>query len=213
MEQYNFNIMKKITLTSFVTLSIITLFYISCTKEADTNVESEQLSFKESFINNQTTSEQKVSFKQLSDVDKTTLWKEKLNHLKKSNLPNEHLLLINNLLSELKSNGYIQNQHNPKVLEITKRLFKITPAEDLKRMFFCLDDYKYLGQFDTSSRYLSFDDSNLQKNSKSVVTSKSAGKEPCTCRWTCSSLGHSDCTTTTTGCGLLWLWSCNRRLF
>ena len=202
---------KKLTLTSFVVIIITALIYLSCSKEND-NTGSEPTSLRESFINNSTESQQKIAFQKLSDKDKASLWIEKMNHLKNLNLPNEHISLINDLLNELTNNGYLSNQNNSETINITKKLFEITPAEDLKSMFFSLNDYSYPGNFDLSSGYLNFTDSNsnLQKISKSV--NNKTNTEECTCRWTCSESGHTNCTETNVGCGLLWLWSCTRRL-
>lgn len=203
--------MKKLTLTTFALLAIIAIFYVSCTQENVSNTESNQTSFRESFIKDLSVSEQKIEFKKLSDLEQSKLWNEKLNHLKSLDLPNQHLSLINDLQIELKNNGYLKNQNTTKIIEITKELFRITPAEDLKCMFFCLDNYAYKGNFDTSSGYLEFADSNLQKIANNNATSKTAVEE-CTCRWTCSESGHTNCTETSWGCGLLWLWSCTKRL-
>ncbi|PDS25374.1 bacteriocin fulvocin C-related protein [Flavobacterium branchiophilum] len=92
-------------------------------------------------------------------------------------------------------------------------LAKITPKRDFGLMFETLEDYKYNGRFiDTKEVPESIikDLSNLNLFIDAGTSVVARGN--CSCRWCIGFEGHTgtNCNPSTSGCGFLWMQSCNQ---
>lgn len=212
--------MKKIKI-SVLMLLVLTLFagiFLACTKEGDSQESTINANLRESFLKNKDYSSVKNDFNLLDKKGKIELWNEKLNQLLSQELPTDSKNLIKKLIVELN-----KEQVDPKIMsEIAVSLAKSIPAEDFYKMFTELNDYQYEGKFKgnttvpkeiiTDLYSMNYD---YKANEIGAEINKTTVTRACNCNWTCDSYAGgstSNCTSTTSGCGFLWAFSCERRV-
>ena len=152
------------------------------------------------------------AYNKLSDTDQGLLWLEKFNQLLSVNLPKEHHDLIKKLRDDFKDG--IDTEQSVTFFGIAAELAKITPAKDFGHMFESLYDYEYNGKFiDTKNLSQEFIDD--VKNLTPYPNLSTEAKGNCSCRWCLGHQGHTgkNCKITDSGCGFLWLQSCNQCVF
>lgn len=197
-------------------ITIIVVFVSSCSdNQNDLSHDTNQL--RSIFLKDKDYNHVKKDYLSLENSVKTDLWIEKLNQLQNSNLPENHKNLIQELTIELKSG----NSNETKLRSLAIELAKITPEHDFLMMFGALEDYspKIDGGFHDD--FISIE---LQENLQSIGSFNEKAKTnltgkalpECNCSWTCDwyNNGYSDtnCNETTTGCGFLWLQSCDEKV-
>ncbi len=131
---------------------------------------------------------------------------EKINQLLTQKLPTEQLSVLKNLQNAYKS------QNIASLKDAAINLAKITPEDDFLMMIETLSDYNFTGKFygvKSVSSYILADLENMSISPSSPTTDLS-GKIKCTCHW-CGGLSNpgSNCYTTGSGCGFLWLYACD----
>ncbi|MFV8356688.1 bacteriocin fulvocin C-related protein [Flavobacterium sp. XS1P32] len=212
--------MKKIKI-SVLMLLVLTLFagiFFGCTKESDSQESTINANLRESFLKNKDYSSVKNDFNLLDKKGKIELWNEKLNQLLSQELPADIKNLIKKLIVELN-----KKQVDPKIMsETAVSLAKSIPAEDFYKMFTELNDYRYEGKFKgntiapkeiiTDLYSMNYD---YKANEIGAEINKTTVTRACNCNWTCDSYAGgstANCTSTTSGCGFLWAFSCERRV-
>jgi hypothetical protein len=213
------NVIAKMFVFGFIGLFIIGIF-IACSNNENTPKEVKiESKLRESFLENKDFATMKADFNELSDREKIALWDEKLNQLLNQNIPAKHKSLIIELKIEL-AKEIIDVKA---ISDISINLANITPEDDFYKMFATLDNYKYnehfVGRTKVSEEFrqslvsIRF---NYKKNAENIgINSKSNGGRPCNCNWTCSLYAggpSSNCKPTTSGCGFLWAFECEKRV-
>ncbi len=160
---------------------------------------------RSNFIKNKTEAQIKESFIKLSEIEKTSLWIQKIDHLLAQNLPANDKAQILKAKNLLVTNG---RKNKVDYKEIALTLTKTIPQEDFIKMFESLSDYAYVGKY-----------VGISKVSQDIIntiigvpdTTGGTAGIACNCRWTCSLYGHSSssCEHTAEGCGFLGLSPCN----
>lgn len=208
----------KISILALLMITIITSIFLACTKETDLLNSTENSNLRESFLKNKDYVTIKSDFNLLNKKDKIELWNEKLNQLLKENLPIQTKNLIKNLVLELNK----ETVDSKKMSEIAISLANSIPQEDFYKMFTELNDYKYEGTFKGKTKVsqeiindlysinyeYKTDNSNIEHN-------KSSASRDCNCNWTCDLYAGgstSNCKATSSGCGFLWAFSCEKRV-
>jgi hypothetical protein len=141
-----------------------------------------------------------------------------LNQLLTEELPIASKNLIKKLIVELN-----KEQVDPKNMsEIAVNLAKTIPAEDFYGMFTELNNYKYEGKFKGNAmvpEYIIADlysmNYDYKTNEIGSETNKTTLTRDCNCNWTCDSYAGgstANCKSTSSGCGFLWAFSCERRV-
>jgi hypothetical protein len=219
----NHKIMKKtkISILALALLVSITAVFIACTKETDSQNSRNNTNLRESFLKNKDFSTVKSDFNLLDKKSKINLWNEKLNQLIEQDLPIESKNLIKKLITELNK----VETNSKAISEIAVSLAKIIPEDDFVKMFTELNDYKFERKFkgtnmvrkevieelNTLNSKLTMDVLYVQSSPKATAKAKD-----CNCSWTCDSTvggSTSNCKETQSGCGFLWAFSCDRRVF
>ena len=199
-------------------LTLFTTIFIACTKETDSQESPNSENIRESFLKNKDYSAIKSDFNLLNKKSKIELWNEKLNQLLNEELPTDSRNLIKKLIIELN-----KEQVDPKSMsEIAVSLAKSIPAEDFYKMFTELNDYQCEGKFKgntTVPKEIITDlySMNYDYNANEIVSdmNKTTVTRDCNCNWTCDSYAGgstSNCKSTSSGCGFLWAFSCERRV-
>lgn len=208
----------KISVLMLVVLTLCTTIFLACTKETDSQESTINANLRESFLKNKDYSSIKNDFNLLDKKSKIELWNEKLNQLLKEELPTDSKNLIKKLVVELN-----KEQVDPKNMsEIAVNLARSIPAEDFYKMFTELNDYKYEGKFKGNSIVpkeiitdlysMNYD---YKANEIGTEINKTTVTRDCNCNWTCDSYvggSTSNCKATSSGCGFLWAFSCERRV-
>lgn len=143
------------------------------------------------------------AFNKLSEKDQRDLWLEKFDQLLSLNLPAEHKELIQKLRDGV-DKGVDKSQAS-EYLANAASLAKITPKKDFGLMFELLQDYEYTGSFIDTKELPSSYITDLENTDMFA-------RANCSCRW-CLGYGGStgsNCTSTSSGCGFLWMQSCNQ---
>jgi hypothetical protein len=204
--------LSNIAILAFIVISI----FWGCRKDT-----INQISFREELVKGKTPIEIKDNYLKLSGEKQLNLWKSKIDQLLNQSLPEAHLALIKKLKSEL-SKFKSQNDitFNGEIQKIAINLAEITPEIDFLKMFVMLEDYKFKSRFEGIE--ICHDCiSDMSKQNESILPNKAletrAGN--CNCEWTCGVLElitgnstSSNCTATKSGCGFLWLSSCEHRV-
>lgn len=202
------NKVKKII--TFVT--IVILGSCSQSNESITPIDG-----RESFIDGKTNAQQKEDYSELTFEGKMALWLSKLLQLESANLSSEHLKLISSMkeiLNKVKSEDELASTAEFQQLGIS--LAEITPREDFIQMFARLDDY-YSPSSSESLRVQATITNELTQGFTDKLnpnhSTRTNGNPDCNCDWTCGdgACTHSDCDSTSSGCGFLWLFSCNEK--
>ena len=183
----------------FFVFFIFCSVFFSCTNKADhENPRTLLLKFTDE-------QQMKSEFQKLPKDMQINVWKDKLQNLLNQDLPKEHLALINQLMELL--NSQVFDFGNQEMREITVKLLKITPREDMALMFEKLQNYEYKGQFigkDICSACIK----DIETPSVHLKTDGEVRQVRCNCFWTCLVSGGGDCTPTASGCGFLWKQGC-----
>jgi hypothetical protein len=210
-------IMKKIFF-AFLTLTLTTLSLNSCkeTSEIPLQEENQAIKTQKNDITARTVTMQKSDFNDLSTNDKIKIWSEKLDQVLTQNLTDEQRTLVQGIKIEL-PNVASDDYDGIRLAELGLEMAKITPEDEYIRMFEMLDDYHrdnslYTNNIDNANIV---DDMNIflqeVKDNKDLYQHETLSKGSCNCKWTCGFYsGHTDnCIKTDSGCGFLWMSSCN----
>lgn len=149
------------------------------------------------------------AYNKLSDAEQKELWLEKFNQLISLNLPSEHKSLIKELRDDF-ADGVDTEKED--FFKTAAKLASITPAKDFGFMFETLLDYKYENKFvDNKSLPESFINDLNSLNAYANLSAGTLARGNCSCRW-CLGMGTTGtyCKPTDSGCGFLWLQSCNQ---
>lgn len=206
-------------------LTVVFAFFISC---SENNIEDAP-SKRQLFLEGKSDTQIRSEFVNLSFGDQRELWLDKLNQVQRSDLPKTlkgEIARVRTMLSNAESIEELYRDFGMKqlVLELTQKLTKA----DFRGIFSDLRDYEQ-GRFSGgrcldckavieqqwNSTVLLFEESQnrARTNLESVPTGDELPK--CNCDWTCPDGSNGvDCTTrncetTTTGCGFLFLFSCD----
>jgi len=190
---------------------IAILLFTSCSdQQSDLLQETSEL--RATFLTGKEYRQVKTDYSSLKDSAKNDLWIEKLNQLKGLHLSPNHDNLIDNLTQQLKDDS----SDLEKISLLAVELAKITPEYDFLMMFGSLEDYSPKNNGGFHDNVISID---LQENLLKLGSLEKkkniniTGSSPdCNCSWTCdwynNGYSNTNCNETTTGCGFLWLQSC-----
>jgi hypothetical protein len=204
----------------FICLVLISFTLASCerssfTPETANNIDREEFMKKLSF------KEQKSAFGSLSDNQKIGLWKSKIEHILTTDINNdqrEALWVINKLLSNCVS--FEELKYHTELKDSMLKLAYHTSYIDFTNMFITLESFPKYNLAKVSSidsKILvdqvneSFTKINKYQPAVESAIATEADKLKCNCSWTCDSdspVYTTKCTATGSGCGFLFLFSC-----
>lgn len=209
--------MKKLFL-AFLTLTLTTLSLNSCkeTSEIPNQEENQIIKSMKNNIAYKTSSIQKSDFNDLSTSDKIKIWNDKMDQILTQNLTDTQRSLVEGIKSELPNVGS-DTYDGIKLAELGLEMARITPENEYIRMFEVLEDYNRDASLYTDNikndNIVSDMESFVQevKTNKTLYRYQKLSTSSCNCKWTCGFYsGHTDnCTSTDSGCGFLWMGSCN----
>ncbi len=197
-------------------LVVVILLFTSCSNpENELAQETSQL--RATFMKDKEYEQVIKDYSNLENSVKISLWMEKLNQLKSLNLSENHMILIQKLSQQLKEDSANMEE----ITSLAIDLAKITPEHDFMMMFGNLDDYspKVNGEFHDNFISIELQENllNIGAFEKNLKKTSLSGKVPdCNCSWTCdwynNGYSNTNCNETTTGCGFLWLQSCDEKV-
>jgi len=115
-------------------------------------------------------------------------------------------------LTIFKTNKGTTNKDSKVIESVCVKNKLVTPAKDFGFMFETLLDYKYENRFvDNKSLPESFINDLNSLNAYANLSAGTLARGNCSCRW-CLGMGTTGtyCKPTDSGCGFLWLQSCNQ---
>ncbi len=190
------------------------------------------MSKRQLFIEGKNDAEIRSEFVRLSFGDQRELWLDKLNQVSKTNLPKsvkQDILRVSEMLLNAESADQLYRDLEMKelVLELSQKLSK----RDFRGIFSDLRDYEQVQfrsqgcidcknvvekQWNTTMLLVERKKNMARTNLESVPPGDELPR--CNCDWTCPDGSNGvDCTTrncetTTTGCGFLFLFSCDGKV-
>jgi len=209
--------MKKVSILILVTL-ITSLLYTSCGKNELDHSLTRKILLQES-------SKDKLleKYNSLSYSDKMKIWEEKLLQ-SIENSPKEYNEHIHSIINKIKSTSSAQELINSDDFrDLTMKTAENIAPSTFTDIFFSLNDLHFdnSGVIESKSEesrdLINYLKQSFEKarNTKPSSTQNKSAEKPCNCNWTCgdsaSECTHSDCEATDTGCGFLWLFSCEQR--
>jgi len=195
-------------------LTFFTLFIVlltSCTRDFDEyqnkNIEIED--FYASYLDDNKTSKVDAWLK-LSDVQKHSIWKQRLNTLEMNNSFNaEQRNLIMKLNSFMTLDNYLEE--NKLVTYYDFMVPQLSKAFTQGELLFLFESINpYIDDLKTSQKILAKRKEN-SSNLKIDIINQNEILPTCDCNWMCTptlECGPSRCETTLRGCGLFWLGAC-----
>jgi hypothetical protein len=134
----------------------------------------------------------------LSAENRQHIWLSKLSQLQSQNLPEIIAEKVDRAITLIKNDGLVMTED---LSEAIAYLEGNIPNDHLLHMFSIVNDYDYEGDF------------NRELDTKAFFSSSLTTKGDCSCRWCIGAIDgtHGDCDETGSGCGFLWIQSCNRR--
>lgn len=160
------------------------------------------------FLKNKNQSQIVADFNKLNSEEKNALWVEKMDQLLSQGLPNEHVVLIKNLKSQIIKN---KREKAFELIETAIDLTKITPEDDFIKMFESLYDYNYNGGFTGKTEVTSSIIETINQLGTVTVSEYDSILPSCNCNWTCGLYAShtSSCNATIDGCGFLGFSACD----
>jgi hypothetical protein len=202
---------------SFILCFTATTIISGCSINEDTpNIEIDS---RLVFIDGKTDLEIKEGFFNLDFEGQKELWISKLHQVLTTSIDQDQKDYINILVSEFEKSNNIQDLKSNRIQVIAIEIAKITPKEDLISMFTNLRNFEPSNSsaFEVCNECL---DSLIEDwdSDNEIFETSAKTMAKCNCKWTCGvcfcSMDvkiTSDCTATSSGCGFLWLQSCEKR--
>jgi hypothetical protein len=171
------------------------------------------------FIDGKTDLEIKEGFSNLDFEGQKEIWISKLKQVLKTSIGQDQKEYINILISEFEKSNKIQDLKSKRIQVIAIEIAKITPKEDLHSMFTNLRNFEP-SNFSAPEICNECLDSLIEDwdSDNEIFETNARIMAKCNCKWTCGvcfcSMDikiTSDCTATSSGCGFLWLQSCEKR--
>ena len=150
------------------------------------------------------------------------MWNSKLSQILNEDLTSQQKDIVQKIKNETPNLDNV-NYDGVRLIELSIEMAKITPQDEFIRMFSFLGDYKRDSQAYKKSIQNDLIVNDLKtflntinsQNYKFYQSNENGGnknvKPECNCKWTCGMYGGTDdnCTGSSSGCGFLWLQSCN----
>lgn len=224
MKNQKINYLRKSLLNLFlpevIFLFAVATVFVACSGADEKSKEvSTDPGLRKNFIEGKNYDEIKNTFDELETKKKYALWTDKINQLLTQKLPEEHLIILEQLKVELAN---MADDKSNRIPELAIKLATIIPKQDFIKMFAELEDYNYSGRFQDSEKISDEVISSFKRviNNRTMEIDrtgfKTSKKKKCNCSWTCDSTvgGYTtNCEETTSGCGFMWAFPCTGRVF
>lgn len=212
---------------TILTALFVVIIFTACEKEEVNGAQDSvynQTSIKKKNVKiNKSNTITKDDYMILTFIETKPLWISKLNQIKVEPINQNQVAEINNLINELNlSNSRIDLVKSSSFQASAYELLRLTSDEDYLLMFNSLDDYQiinaipYRNDIETSSNVYPQLHTHILTGDVDPPNNPDPDKDkPCNCNWTCgdaqSSCTHSNCESTSSGCGFFWAFSCDER--